>query len=102
MASAGTALSRVLHLLTSPIGGQVRCARSVSQWTARTARTPRSAFWSRAAGRPARLAQERGIPIGRIADAEELAALVLFLASARAAYISGTAINFDGGASPVW
>jgi len=41
------------------------------------------------------------VPIGRIAEAEELADLVAFLASARAAFITGTAINFDGGISPV-
>ena len=49
----------------------------------------------------ARLAGKSGVPLGRIADADELADLVLFLASRRARYITGTAINFDGGASPV-
>jgi len=32
-------------------------------------------------------------------EAEEFADLVAFLASARAAFITGTAINFDGGMS---
>ena len=41
------------------------------------------------------------IPIGRIAEASEFADLVAFLASERAAYITGVAINFDGGMSPV-
>jgi NAD(P)-dependent dehydrogenase (short-subunit alcohol dehydrogenase family) len=41
------------------------------------------------------------VPVGRIADAEELADLVVFLVSDRARYITGCAINFDGGASPV-
>jgi 3-oxoacyl-[acyl-carrier protein] reductase len=41
------------------------------------------------------------VPIGRIAEASEFADLVAFLASERAAYITGTAINFDGGMSPV-
>ncbi len=50
----------------------------------------------------ARLAQERGVPLGRVAAAEELADLVLFLASERARYITGAAINFDGGLCPVW
>jgi 3-oxoacyl-[acyl-carrier protein] reductase len=49
----------------------------------------------------AQLATEREVPVGRIAAAEELADLVLFLVSERAAYITGVAINFDGGASPV-
>ena len=39
------------------------------------------------------------IPIGRIAEASEFADLVAFLASERAGYITGTAINFDGGMS---
>lgn len=41
----------------------------------------------------------RNIPIGRIGKPEELAALVAFLASEQAAYISGTTIQVDGGAS---
>ena len=39
------------------------------------------------------------VPIGRIADASEFGDLVAFLASERASYITGTAINFDGGMS---
>src|SRR2546428_7889729 len=41
------------------------------------------------------------VPIGRVAEASEFADLVAFLASDRAAFITGTAINFDGGISPV-
>src|SRR5262249_11787677 len=37
------------------------------------------------------------VPLGRAADASEFADLVAFLVSDRAAYITGTAINFDGG-----
>jgi 3-oxoacyl-[acyl-carrier protein] reductase len=37
------------------------------------------------------------IPAGRMGDPEELAALVAFLASARASYITGTTIQVDGG-----
>ncbi len=40
------------------------------------------------------------IPLGRVGRAEEFADLAAFLVSPRAAYISGTAINFDGGSSP--
>jgi 3-oxoacyl-[acyl-carrier protein] reductase len=39
------------------------------------------------------------IPAGRIGKPEELGALVAFLASEQAAYISGTTIQVDGGAS---
>ncbi|MEP6610547.1 MAG: SDR family oxidoreductase [Mucilaginibacter sp.] len=41
----------------------------------------------------------KNIPLGRIGKPEELAALVTFLASEQAAYISGTTIQVDGGAS---
>jgi len=37
-------------------------------------------------------------PIKRIGDPKEFAALVAFLCSARASYITGTAIQVDGGA----
>ncbi|WP_183565743.1 SDR family oxidoreductase [Mucilaginibacter sp. SP1R1] len=41
----------------------------------------------------------KSIPLGRIGKPEELAALVAFLASEQAAYISGTTIQIDGGAN---
>jgi 3-oxoacyl-[acyl-carrier protein] reductase len=41
----------------------------------------------------------KNIPLGRIGKPEELAALVTFLASGQAAYISGTTIQVDGGAN---
>ena len=46
-------------------------------------------------------AAQRRVPVGRVAHASELADLVAFLVSERASYITGTAINFDGGANPV-
>jgi 3-oxoacyl-[acyl-carrier protein] reductase len=41
----------------------------------------------------------KNIPLGRIGKPEELAALVAFLASDQASYISGTTIQVDGGAN---
>ncbi len=41
----------------------------------------------------------KNIPLGRIGKPEELAAVVAFLASEQAAYVSGTTISVDGGAS---
>jgi 3-oxoacyl-[acyl-carrier protein] reductase len=41
----------------------------------------------------------KSIPLGRIGKPEELAALVTFLASEQASYISGTTIQVDGGAN---
>ena len=40
------------------------------------------------------------IPLGRVGEAEEYADLVAFLCSARASYITGAAINLDGGLCP--
>ena len=39
------------------------------------------------------------IPVGRLAQPEDLAALVVFLASEPARHISGTTIQVDGGAT---
>ena len=41
------------------------------------------------------------VPLGRMGTAEEFANLACFLASDAASYITGTATNVDGGASPV-
>ena len=43
----------------------------------------------------------RPIPLGRLGKAEEFAAMACFLASDHAGFTTGTAINMDGGASPV-
>jgi 3-oxoacyl-[acyl-carrier protein] reductase len=43
----------------------------------------------------------KGVPLGRMGSAEEFANLACFLASDLGSYINGTAINVDGGRSPV-
>ena len=43
----------------------------------------------------------KGTPLGRIGTAEEFANMACFLASDQGSYITGTAINVDGGRSPV-
>ena len=45
--------------------------------------------------------QAREIPLGRMGRAEEFANLACFLASDAGSYVTGTAINVDGGRSPV-
>ncbi len=43
-----------------------------------------------------------GIPLGRIGEAEEAGDVIAFLCSPAASYVSGTAVNVDGGAAPVY
>ncbi|MDA7947771.1 MAG: SDR family oxidoreductase [Hyphomicrobiaceae bacterium] len=43
----------------------------------------------------------KGLPMGRVGTAEEFASAAVFLASDAGSYITGTAINVDGGLSPV-
>ena len=46
-------------------------------------------------------ARAKEVPLGRIGRAEEFANIACFLASDAGSYITGTAINVDGGRSPV-
>ena len=61
--------------------------------------------WVRRAGNedPRELYDEmaKRVPLGRVGEAEEYADLVAFLCSERATFITGTAINLDGGMCPV-
>jgi 3-oxoacyl-[acyl-carrier protein] reductase len=65
----------------------------------------KSQQWVRGAGNDdveelyGRLAET--VPLKRVGEAEEYADLVAFLVSDRAAYITGTAVNIDGGLSAV-
>jgi NAD(P)-dependent dehydrogenase (short-subunit alcohol dehydrogenase family) len=47
-----------------------------------------------------RFAADAGIPLGRFGRAAEFADLGCYLLSSRASYLTGTAINLDGGLSP--
>lgn len=63
-----------------------------AQWIRRAGNSPVGDFYSELAKR---------IPIGRVGKAEEYGDLVAFLVSERANFITGTAINLDGGMSAV-
>jgi 3-oxoacyl-[acyl-carrier protein] reductase len=43
----------------------------------------------------------RGVPLGRVGEADEAASVILFLVSAPSSFVTGTSINIDGGASAV-
>jgi 3-oxoacyl-[acyl-carrier protein] reductase len=43
----------------------------------------------------------KGVPLQRVGEAEEVANVITFLASAAASYVTGTSINVDGGSSGV-
>jgi NAD(P)-dependent dehydrogenase (short-subunit alcohol dehydrogenase family) len=47
------------------------------------------------------LAQHAGIPLGRVGRSAEFADLAAYLLSDRSSYVTGSAINLDGGSSPV-
>jgi NAD(P)-dependent dehydrogenase (short-subunit alcohol dehydrogenase family) len=68
-----------------------------------------SGQWRRsaeAAGRPEeelyrQMLKSADIPLGRMGRAQEFADLAAYLLSDRSSYVTGSAINLDGGASPV-
>ena len=43
----------------------------------------------------------KNVPLGRVGEAEEVGDVMCFIASSKASYITGTAINVDGGTAPV-
>jgi NAD(P)-dependent dehydrogenase (short-subunit alcohol dehydrogenase family) len=65
----------------------------------------KSAQWDRKAeaGKVDELYQEmsKKVPMGKVGEEIDYANLVAFLSSKRSAYITGTAINLDGGLCPV-
>lgn len=66
------------------------------QWVRRHAADKRNITWDEW-----KAEQGKPVPLGRIGRAEEFAAMALLLASDMGGYVTGTAINVDGGSSPV-
>jgi len=97
--AAGMALMKALSKELGPDGIRVNAILigliESGQWVRMAARagTELPALYER-------MAADAGIPLGRVGRAEEFADLASFLLSARASYLTGTAINLDGGLSP--
>jgi len=98
--AAGMALTKVLAnegakhgiLVNAMLVGIIES----DQWVRRHATDPRGLTWEEWKKDAA-----KAVPLGRLGKAEEFAALATFLASDQGGYVTGTAINVDGGRSPV-
>ncbi|MFC0387502.1 SDR family oxidoreductase [Muricoccus vinaceus] len=98
--AAGLALTKVLAGEGAPLGINVNALLvgkiDSDQWVRRHAAAPEGRSyeeWKAESG--------RAIPMGRMGRAEEFAAMALALVSQPGDYVTGTAINVDGGLSPV-
>ena len=84
-------------LVTTVCIGLVKSGQHQRRYDARIEKEPNltlDTFYSE-------LAQGRSVPIGRVAEPEEAGDVITFLASERASYLTGIAVNLDGGASAV-
>jgi 3-oxoacyl-[acyl-carrier protein] reductase len=70
--------------------GRVKSAEWTRRWRAQFSHMTLDEFFAK---------QGESIPLKRLGEAEDVADLVCFLASERARYITGTAIDIDGGMS---
>lgn len=98
--AAGMALTKVLShegarhnvLVNALLVGIIES----DQWVRRHAADKRNITWEEW-----KEEQGKAVPLGRLGKAEEFAATALFLCSDGGGYITGTALNVDGGRSPV-
>jgi NAD(P)-dependent dehydrogenase (short-subunit alcohol dehydrogenase family) len=98
--AAGMALTKVLANEGAPHGILVNALLvgiiESDQWVQRHAKDPRGLSWE-----DWKRDAAKGVPLGRLGRPEEFAALATFLCSEHGGYVAGTAINVDGGRSPV-
>ncbi|WP_419896879.1 SDR family oxidoreductase [Roseomonas sp. USHLN139] len=98
--AAGMALTKVLANEGAPHGILVNALLvgiiESDQWVRRHAADPRGLSFDEW-----KAEQGKTVPMGRLGKPEEFAATALFLASDAGGYITGTALNVDGGKSPV-
>jgi NAD(P)-dependent dehydrogenase (short-subunit alcohol dehydrogenase family) len=98
--AAGMALTKILSQEGAPHGILVNAMLvgiiESDQWVRRHATDPRGLSWE-----DWKKDAAKGVPLGRLGKAEEFAALATFLCSDAGGYVTGTAINVDGGRSPV-
>ena len=98
--AAGIALTKALSkdllpdkiLVNTVCLTSIKTAQGVRGWQAQGSPGTLEEYWEQ---------QGKNHPLGRLGEASEVADLVAFLVSDRAAFITGTAINIDGGLSAV-
>lgn len=100
--ATGLALTKVLSKEAAPhnvlvnglLVGSIESDQKHRRWVAAGEKEPYEEFL-------AQVAKDQNLPMGRVGTAEEFANIACFLCSDKGGYIAGTAINVDGGKSPV-
>jgi NAD(P)-dependent dehydrogenase (short-subunit alcohol dehydrogenase family) len=98
--AAGMALMKALSRELAPhnirvnavLIGLIKSMQHERRWEARTDGQSLEDYY-------AAMARERAVPLKRVGEAEEVGDLIAMLCSPRAAYLTGVAINMDGGTS---
>jgi NAD(P)-dependent dehydrogenase (short-subunit alcohol dehydrogenase family) len=98
--AAGLALTKALSRELAPEGIRVNAvligvieSGQLRRYAAEAGITPEAYY--------ERMVSTSGIPLGRVGRPEEFADLASFLLSSRASYVTGAAVNLDGGLCPV-